>query len=105
MKDVPVKNLCVLYSDLLSTNHDAFVQELFKVAYHSLTGALQCALELKDQNKISEVGTLAHKQLLELNAHFPDNFLGNEPTEITLYRSLVRLVDVRGALLHHEIAN
>ena len=102
MENRPPQDLCALYCVLTSANHDAFAQELFKVAYYALAGAMQCALELKDKDKMAEIGCLAHDQLLELQAYFPDEVFGSKSNELVLYRSLVRLVDVRGFLLGME---
>ena len=85
----------------MNANHDAFERKVFKVAYYALAGAMQCALELKDTEKMAEIGCLAHDQLLELQLHFPDEVFGTKSNELVLYRSLVRLVDVRGFLLLH----
>lgn len=88
-----------LYSCLLEANEDAFDGQLFKVAYHALSGAMYCALQLQDALKMDEVERRARDQWQAVKNHFPRAYPSSGPTEVGLYASLVEIANVRSDLL------
>lgn len=96
-----------IYSQFLALNETAFSQGLFTAAYHALSGALYCALEMKDLVKRTEVEQRAAKQLEYLKVHFArdgdsQDGLTQEPLELVLYGSLLRVANPRRVFSANE---
>jgi hypothetical protein len=94
-------DVSLLYFGLRNANEIAFAKELFKAAYHALSGAMYCALDLQDGFKMKEIERLAREQFQIVKEFFPRSYPSNEPTEVGLYASLVEIAETRGALLRN----
>ncbi len=65
-------NLRDLYRRLVEINQEAFADEQYDVAYHSLMAALHCVQTLGDVQGLGEVERLANEELTWIDAHHPE---------------------------------
>lgn len=93
-----MKNLQEIYQELLCTNQDAFDQQFFEVAYHALSGAMRCALEMDDGEKLIQVQQLAREQCWALKAHSGVSAL-DLPAVVSCYNALLNITNCKQVLL------
>ena len=60
-----------LYHQLIHINMEAFINELFDVAYQSLSSALQCARHIESDQPLQEIRKLAVEQLAWIDEFHP----------------------------------
>ncbi|RYX82825.1 hypothetical protein EON83_17835 [bacterium] len=84
-----------LYPVLLDASRAAFAGHLFSTAYHSLSGAMYCAVQLKDGSKLKEIEQLAREQYDALRTSSHEPAVTKEPIELSLYISLLQIVRTR----------
>jgi hypothetical protein len=98
-----------VYSRLIQINRETFDGGQYDVAYHALSGALQCAVSLKEVNYLSEVERLADQQLKWIDAHDPkyehSTQSSSERGLTSIFRNLVNMANTRTLIIQHRLTD
>jgi hypothetical protein len=86
-----------LYSLSLDAAKKSFEMQLFSAAYHLLSAAVACAVQLRDIGRLLEAEGVAREQYGALRTAFHE--LEKEPVELSLYISLLQIIRTRLVLL------
>jgi hypothetical protein len=100
------RSLRDVYSRLIQINQETFAGAEYDIAYHALSGALNCAQTLKEINYIIEVERLANQQLTWIDAHDPEYEHSTQSSSQrglpSIYRNLVNMANANLLIIQNE---
>ncbi|RYZ86586.1 MAG: hypothetical protein EOP06_14230 [Proteobacteria bacterium] len=97
--EMEMEQVSRLYDESLKKNQEAFTHCLFAEAHQALSITLNCAFDLRDIDKLSEVERRTEQQVQELEEHFSLEISPFQSPEMRDYRQLVGLASIYQALL------
>lgn len=95
-----------LYEQLMGVHRAAFDGAYYSAAYHALAGALHCAGDAGDVERVSQVEHLATEQLAWIDANVPAYEHSSQSAEtrghVSIYTMLARQAHAKVLILQHQ---